>query len=137
MELMPQSRTTPGPPAWFLGQVWSDSMVQTDDPTRLRVQNVRFSPGARTAWHSHSVGQTLLITEGRGVVQSRGGGALRVRIGDVVYIEPGEWHWHGATDRHFMAHLALMEGTGQGAPGGSELGEQVTDDEYLTSAGGD
>jgi quercetin dioxygenase-like cupin family protein len=135
MERMPPSPTTPGAAGWFLGEVWSDSIVQTDDPSRLRAQNVRFSPGARTAWHKHGVGQTLVITDGAGFVQSRDGDALAVRAGDVVYIPPDEWHWHGAAARSFMVHLALMEGTTSSRATGSVLGDQVTDEEYGAVAG--
>ena len=80
----------------------------------MRVNAVRFSPGARTAWHSHAVGQTLYVTEGRGLVPSRGGGVVPIRSGDVVHTPADEWHWHGAQPDHGMTHLSITEGTAPG-----------------------
>jgi quercetin dioxygenase-like cupin family protein len=110
--------------------VWSDVVISSADPGRMRASSVRFSPGARTAWHRHTVGQTLVITDGAGLVQARGGEILKVRAGDTVYIEPDEWHWHGATADRSMVHLAIMEGVAEGGNSGSELGPLVTDEEY-------
>jgi quercetin dioxygenase-like cupin family protein len=84
---------------------------------------VHFTPGARTAWHSHSLGQTLYITEGQGLVQSRGEAIVTIRPGDIVHTPTDEWHWHGAAPDHFMTHLSLTEGPAQ-------WGEHVADAEY-------
>ena len=77
---------------------------------------VRFAPCARTAWHTHAMGQTLYVTEGIGLVQSRGGEVVVMRPGDTVHTPPGEWHWHGAAPEHFMTHLALWEGPSMTSP---------------------
>jgi quercetin dioxygenase-like cupin family protein len=130
LEIIPRKPSTAGAVGWFTGQVWSDVIIASEDSSRLRASNVRFAPGARTTWHRHAVGQTLLITDGFGLVQARGGSVTPVRAGDTVYISPGEWHWHGASPDSFMVHLALMEGAADGARAGSELGDPVTDDEY-------
>jgi quercetin dioxygenase-like cupin family protein len=84
---------------------------------------VRFTPGARTAWHSHSIAQTLDVTEGEGLVQARGEAATRIRPGDLVNVARDEWHWHGAAPDHSMTHLSLTEGD-------TEWGAHVTDTEY-------
>jgi len=97
----------------------------------VRVSAVRFTPSARTAWHSHAVGQTLYVTEGRGLGQSRGGDVIELRPGDTIYTPPGEWHWHGAAPDHFMTHIAIWEAPAEGAE--SDWGEPVTDAEYPAS----
>ncbi|HET6920148.1 MAG TPA: cupin domain-containing protein [Jiangellaceae bacterium] len=91
---------------------------------------VRFALGARTAWHSHAVGQTLHVIEGRGLVQSRGAEVIEIHPGDTIYTPTGEWHWHGAAAGHFMSHLAMWEGPGEGQGPESEWGDHVTDEEY-------
>jgi quercetin dioxygenase-like cupin family protein len=96
----------------------------------IRVNKVRFAPGARSAWHFHTMGQTLYITEGVGRVQSRGGEVIEVRAGDTVTTPPGEWHWHGATPEHFMVHLAMWEAPPSDAMPEVEWGNHVTDQEY-------
>src|SRR5262249_29312074 len=88
---------------------WFDWIASGAEPLRVRVNAVRFSPGVRTAWHSHAVGQTLYVTEGRGLGQSRGGDVIELRPGDTIYTPPGEWHWHGAAPDHFMTHIAIWE----------------------------
>jgi quercetin dioxygenase-like cupin family protein len=85
----------------------------------VRVSAVRFTPGARTAWHAHAIGQTLYVTEGQGLVQARGGPVEDIRAGDIISTSPGEWHWHGAAPEHYMTHLSITE-----APG--DWGEHVT-----------
>jgi quercetin dioxygenase-like cupin family protein len=112
----------------FTGDVWFDVIIKGDEPSRVRVNTVRFAPGARTAWHSHAAGQTLHVTDGIGLVQSRGGEVIAIRPGDTIYTPPGEWHWHGAAPDHFMIHTAIWEGPAEGAE--SEWGDLVTDDEY-------
>ena len=92
------------------------------------VSLVRFTPGARTNWHSHAVGQTLYVTDGIGLVQTRDGTVIRMRPGDTVYTPPGQEHWHGATAGNFMCHLAMLEGA-HGADGAAWL-EPVTDEQY-------
>jgi quercetin dioxygenase-like cupin family protein len=87
-----------------------------------------FAPGARTAWHSHPKGQTLYVTDGIGLVSYRGGAAIEIRPGDVVYVEPGEEHWHGATPDRFMAHIAMQEANDQGQVV-ARL-QHVTEEEY-------
>jgi quercetin dioxygenase-like cupin family protein len=119
-----------GPSDWFTGEVWIDSIVQGEEPSRVRAILVHFHPGARTAWHAHALGQTLYVTEGEGRVQSRGQDVVTIRSGDVVHTPPDEWHWHGAAPDHFMTHLSITEGVPAGAGPESSWGEQVTDDEY-------
>ena len=97
----------------------------------MRVTTVRFTPSARTAWHRHAVGQTLHVTEGVGLVQSREGEVVVMRPGDTVYTPPGEWHWHGAAPDRFMSHLAMWEAPDPGAEvPESDWGDHVTDEEY-------
>jgi quercetin dioxygenase-like cupin family protein len=96
----------------------------------MRVNMVRFAPCARTAWHSHAVGQTLHVTEGRGRIQSRGGEVIEIGPGDTIYTPPNEWHWHGAAPDHFMSHLAMWEAPAPDSVPESEWGDLVTDEEY-------
>lgn len=124
-QLVPKPPTTKGPAEWFTGDVWIDPIAQGQAPSRLRVSAVRFAPCARTAWHRHSVGQTLHVTEGIGLVRARGGRLITMRPGDTVHTPPGEWHWHGAAPEHFMTHLAMWEGDEV------EWGDHVTDQEYF------
>jgi quercetin dioxygenase-like cupin family protein len=111
MRIMPcGSRPTKKAPAeWFVGDVWQDPVIDAEAPARLRAVVVHFSPGARTNWHTHPLGQTLLITAGTGRVQTRGEPVRIVREGDVVWIPPGEMHWHGAGPDTAMAHVAMHE----------------------------
>ena len=88
-----------------------------EPPSRLRVNLVRFAPGAHTAWHRHANGQTLHVVDGIGLARSHGGEVIVMTPGDTVYTPPGEWHWHGATPDHFMAHLAMWEGLAAGQKG--------------------
>ena len=115
----------------FTGDVWMDVIAKGEEPSRIRVNAVRFSPGARTAWHRHTVGQTLYVTEGSGRVQSHGGAVTEIEPGTVIWTPPGEWHWHGAAPDHFMTHLAMWEAPAPDAGlAESEWGDHVTDDEY-------
>ncbi len=127
MQIQTKQPTVRGPADTFTGDVWFD-VVAGADYRRMRVNTVRFAPGARTAWHSHPRGQTLYVLEGRGLVQSRGGEILEIRPGDVIYTSPGEEHWHGAAPDHFMTHLAMWEVDDQA--NSATWGAQVTDDEY-------
>lgn len=132
MEILSKRPSVKGPAHMFTGDVWFDVIAQGQEPSRIRVNAVHFAPSARTAWHSHAVGQTLHVTEGIGLVKSRDGEKVVIHPGDTVYAPPGEWHWHGAAPDHFMTHLAMWDGTESGAE--SEWGDLVTDDEYGESA---
>ena len=129
MEKKTKQPTAKGPGDMFTGEVWIDSIAQGTEPSRIRVNLVRFAPGARTEWHSHAAGQTLYATEGAGLVQSRGGDISDIHPGDMIYTPPDEWHWHGARPDHFMSHFSITEGVGEGKPE-SEWGSLVSDDEY-------
>jgi quercetin dioxygenase-like cupin family protein len=115
--------TQKGPADWFTGDVYIDAVASPEATSTFAAAAVHFTPGARTAWHSHSIGQTLYVTEGEGRVQSRGEPIVTIRSGDVVFTPGHEWHWHGAAPDHFMTHLAVTEGD-------AEWGEHVTDAEY-------
>jgi len=132
VEKLPKRPTYSGTPERFTGQVWVDIIAGGEPPSRIRVNVVRFAPGARNAWHAHALGQWLHVTEGIGRTQTRGGELVEIRTGDTVHVDPGEWHWHGAAPDHFMTHLAMWEAPAEGAE--SEWGPQVSDAEYL---GGD
>lgn len=123
MQIKPRKPTMKGPAEWFTGDVWMDGIAQGEEPSRLNVSAVHFTPGARTAWHSHDLGQTLYVTEGKGLVQSRGEPMVTIRPGDVVHTPADEWHWHGATHDHFMTHLSITEGD-------MEWGAHIGDSEY-------
>ena len=116
-----------GPSEWFTGSVRIDPLFQTPDPAMVQGASVTFEPGARTAWHTHPLGQILIVTAGGGWVQRWGGQIEEVRPGDVVWFSPGEKHWHGATNTTAMTHLAIQE-----AKNGKVVDwmEQVSDDEY-------
>jgi quercetin dioxygenase-like cupin family protein len=98
-----------GPADWFSGTVRIDPLFQAHDARRAAAALVTFEPGARTAWHTHPLGQTLIITAGLGRVQREGGPIEEIRPGDVVWFEPGEKHWHGAAPNNAMSHIALQE----------------------------
>ena len=120
--------TNQGPSDWFTGIAFIDTIAAASDPSRAAAALVHFSPGARTAWHTHPYGQTIYVTEGIGRCQKRGGSIEEIRPGDRVYFEPGEDHWHGATPNRFMAHVAIQEVDETGGP--VTWGEHVTDEEY-------
>ncbi|MDF9811732.1 cupin domain-containing protein [Streptomyces sp. SPB162] len=109
MELLKRPPTMKLPAEWFTGDAYADVIHRGEDPSRLRANLVRFTPGARTAWHSHALGQTLHIVEGVALVRSRGGDIMEAHPGDVIHTPPGEEHWHGASPDQFMVHLALWE----------------------------
>lgn len=110
MERLPKKPTAKNPPENFTGDVWVDPIAgPRTDGQRASAAKVRFSPGARSNWHRHALGQTLYVTEGVGLVQNRGGEIIEIRPGDTIYTPPGEEHWHGATPDDFMEHLALMD----------------------------
>lgn len=101
--------TTTGPEDWFTGNVRLTPLTASPAPARLRGVTVTFEAGARTAWHTHPLGQTLIVTAGLGLAQSEGGPLRHIRPGDVVWFEPGEKHWHGASAGTDMTHIALQE----------------------------
>jgi quercetin dioxygenase-like cupin family protein len=133
MRLEPKKPTAKGPAEWFTGDVYVDTIhARKAEPSRMACNWVHFAPGARTAWHSHAVGQTLYITEGVALVGTRDGLVIAARPGQVVYTPPGEEHWHGATPEDFMAHIALYEAAADGA--GATWLEHVTDERYAVAA---
>ena len=128
--IQPKQPTAKGPAEWFTGDVWIDTIARGVEPSRVRVSTVRFTPSARTAWHCHAVGQTLYVTDGTGLVQSRGGAIEEIRAGDVISTPADQWHWHGAAPDHFMTHLSITEAVPGNERPEVDWGEQVTDDEY-------
>lgn len=124
--------TRRAPKESFVGTVWQDPIIATPAPAHLASTRVSFEPGARTNWHTHPLGQTLYVISGVGLVQTKGGPLQEIRPGDVVWIPPGEKHWHGASPSNGMTHIAMQE-----ALDGSHVTwmEPVTDAEYPTKAG--
>jgi quercetin dioxygenase-like cupin family protein len=120
--------TTRGPAEWFTGAVYMDPVAAPAAPSRVAASSVHFTPGARTAWHTHPLGQTLFVLEGVGRCQREGGPVEEIRPGDRVYFEPGERHWHGASPTRFMTHIAIHETDETGSY--IDWGEHVTDEEY-------
>ena len=117
-----------GPEDWFTGTVYIDAIATPSEHSRLNASSVHFTPGARTAWHTHPNGQTIWVTEGVGLAQRRGGPIEVIRPGDRVYFAPGEEHWHGAAATRLMTHVAMLEVDDDGQA--ATWGEHVTDDEY-------
>jgi quercetin dioxygenase-like cupin family protein len=120
-----------GPAEYFTGSVRIDPLINPPEPARVAMALVTFEPGARTAWHTHPFGQTLIITAGSGWVQREGGPREDIHQGDVVYFTPGEKHWHGATATTAMSHIAIQEKL-NGSP--VDWMEQVTDAQYNKTA---
>jgi quercetin dioxygenase-like cupin family protein len=116
-----------GPSEWFIGEVRIDPLFQPSEPARIAGNSVTFEAGARTAWHTHPLGQTLIVTFGCGWAQREGGAVEEIRPGDVVRILPGEKHWHGATPTTAMIHIAIQE-----ALNGKQVDwmEHVSDEQY-------
>jgi quercetin dioxygenase-like cupin family protein len=116
-----------GPADWFTGAVRIDRLFQANAPARVAVASVTFEPGARTAWHTHPLGQTLIVSSGCGWAQREGGPIEEIRPGDIIWFAPGEKHWHGAAPRTAMTHLAIQE-----ALNGNVVDwmEKVSDDQY-------
>jgi quercetin dioxygenase-like cupin family protein len=123
--------TEVGPGEWFTGAVYLDTVARPSGSSPLRASNVHFTPGARTAWHTHPNGQTLYVTEGVGLAQRRGAPIEVIRPGDRVFFEPGEEHWHGAAPTRFMAHIAILEVDEEGSS--AAWGAHVSDDEYAAA----
>jgi len=122
------SATAKGPADLFTGDVYLDAVAADPEPSGVNALNVHFTPGARTAWHTHPHGQTIFVTEGVGRCQREGGPVEEIRPGDSVRFEPGENHWHGAAPDRFMAHIAIQQSGDDGSP--ASWGEHVSDEEY-------
>lgn len=123
MDVQPTRPTAKGPSEWFTGDVWVDTITTAGEGSPASVAAVHFMPGARSAWHTHVGGQTLYVTEGRGLVQARGEAIVHLRAGDVHVTADGQEHWHGADGEHLMTHISITHGS-------LEWGEHVTDEEY-------
>ena len=117
-----------GAPEWFTGIVRLDPLFTAPPPARVSCASVTFEPGARTAWHTHPLGQTLVVTAGCGWTQCAGGPIMEIRAGDVVWCPPGHRHWHGATPRTAMTHIAIQESLDGRF---IDWMEHVTDEQYL------
>jgi quercetin dioxygenase-like cupin family protein len=124
-------KTASGPKEWFTGAVFIDPVAAPSGSSRLSASSVHFTPGARTAWHTHPNGQTIFVTEGVGHAQRRGGPIEVIRPGDRVFFEPGEEHWHGASSTRFMTHLAMLDVDDKG--NNATWGPHVTDAEYAAA----
>jgi quercetin dioxygenase-like cupin family protein len=124
--------TRRAPKESFTGTVWQDPIIQPQAPARVASNRVTFEPGARTAWHTHPLGQTLYVISGVGRVQAKGGPIREIRPGDVVWIPANEKHWHGASPNNAMCHIAMQESLD-----GSYVNwmEHVTDEEYTAPVG--
>ena len=123
--------TMPGPADWFTGAVYIDVVAAPSGDSRVSASMVHFTPGARTAWHTHPNGQTIWVIEGVCLCQARGGEIDVIRPGDRVFFEPGEEHWHGATPTRFMTHLAMLVVDDEG--NAAAWGDHVTDEEYAAA----
>ena len=123
--------TTAGPSEWFSGAVYVDTVATPTGASRLSASSVHFTPGARTAWHTHPNGQTIFVTEGVGLAQRRSGPIEVIRPGDRVFFEPGENHWHGAAPTRFMTHIAMLDVDDKG--NNATWGDHVSDVEYAAA----
>jgi quercetin dioxygenase-like cupin family protein len=123
--------TTAGPKDWFTGSVYIDTVAAPSGASRVSASCVHFTPGARTAWHTHPNGQTIWVLEGVGLCRRRGGAIEVIRPGDRVFFEPGEEHWHGAAASRFMTHIAMLDVDDEGTS--AAWGEHVTDEEYAAA----
>ena len=120
-----------GPADYFTGTVWQEPIVEAPPPARVRATMVRFDPGARTAWHTHPLGQTLYVVAGSGLAQTFGGPIRQIRAGDVIWIPPGEKHWHGAGRTTALTHVAMQEALDGVAV---EWLEHVSDEQYSAAS---
>jgi quercetin dioxygenase-like cupin family protein len=120
--------TAAGPTEWFTGAVYIDAIAAPSSGSRIGAASVHFTPGARTAWHTHPHGQTIWVTEGVGLCQRRGGSVEVIRPGDRVFFEPSEEHWHGAAPTRLMTHIAMQQADDQGSV--VTWGEHVSDEVY-------
>ncbi|MGV9711451.1 (R)-mandelonitrile lyase [Gordonia sp. NPDC003424] len=129
MEFITPAPTAKGPDTMFTGDVWFNVIYAGAEPSRVRTNLVRFSPGAHTFWHHHIMGQTLHVVAGTALVGTRDGVVFAARPGETITCPPGEEHWHGATEEQFMEHIAIWEGDGTDTPETTWL-EAVTPDQY-------
>jgi quercetin dioxygenase-like cupin family protein len=120
--------TNAGPSDWFSGRVYIDTVAEPSEPSRLAAASVHFTPGARTAWHTHPNGQTIFVIDGVGRCQREGGPVESIKPGDRVFFEPGENHWHGAAPNRLMTHIAMHQVDEQG--NAVTWGEHVSDEQY-------
>jgi quercetin dioxygenase-like cupin family protein len=120
--------TLKGPADWFSGDVYIDPVASPPEMSRAAAALVHFTPGARTAWHTHPLGQTVFVVEGVGRCQREGGPVEEIRPGDRVFFDPNENHWHGAAPNRLMVHIAIQENDDSGSP--VTWGEHVTDEQY-------
>ena len=118
-------------PDWFTGTVWFDPIHSASDPARMQALRVTFAPGARTAWHTHPLGQTLWVEHGQGLVGLRNAPPKVIRAGDTVWIPPNEEHWHGAGPETAMTHIAMQEALDGSV---SDWLEKVSDEDFLLPA---
>jgi quercetin dioxygenase-like cupin family protein len=122
------TETNPGPSDWFTGSVFIDAIASPSEASPIGAASVHFTPGARTAWHTHPHGQTIWVTEGVGLCQRDGEPIEVIRPGDRVFFEPGEKHWHGAAPTRLMTHIAIQQADESGSP--VTWGEHVSDEQY-------
>ena len=115
---------------YFTGTVWQDPIIEAAEPARVRASKVAFEPGARTAWHTHPLGQTLYIISGTGLIGLRNEAPQLIKAGDTVWIPPGEEHWHGASATNSMTHIAIQEALNGSV---AKWLEKVSDDQYLSN----
>jgi quercetin dioxygenase-like cupin family protein len=123
--------TAVGPEDWFTGSVYIDTVAAPGNGSRISASSVHFTPGARTAWHTHPNGQTIWVLEGVGLCERRGGPVEVIRPGDRVFFEPGEEHWHGAAPKRFMTHIAMLDVDEEG--NAATWGDHVSDEEYAAA----
>ncbi len=128
MQITRDIETQKGPAEWFTGDVYIDAVAAPEATSTFAAAAVHFTPGARTAWHTHPHGQTIFVTDGVGLCQREGGPIETIHPGDRVFFEPGENHWHGAAPNRFMVHIAMQQNDESGSP--VTWGEHVTDEEY-------
>ena len=126
-------KTIRGPSEWFTGIVFIDPVAAPSGASRVSASSVHFTPGARTAWHTHPNGQTIFVLEGVGHAQRRGGAIEVIRPGDRVFFEPGEEHWHGASAQRFMTHIAILDVDEKG--NNATWLDHVSDEDYAAAAG--
>ncbi|HWF73269.1 MAG TPA: cupin domain-containing protein [Solirubrobacteraceae bacterium] len=123
--------TNAGPSDWFTGIVYIDAVADPISPARTAAASVHFTPGARTHWHTHPLGQTIYVTEGVGRCQREGGPVEAIYPGDRVFFEPDEKHWHGGAPNRFMTHIAIQEADESGSP--VTWGDPVSDEDYAAT----
>ena len=131
MQITRSGQTSPGPNEWFTGAVYLDPIATPSGSSHVSATSVHFTPGARTAWHTHPHGQTIYVVEGVGLAQRRGAPIEVIRPGDRVFFEPDEEHWHGASATRFMTHIAMLQVDDAG--NNANWGDHVSDEEYAAA----